>query len=506
VAPVVLPGRLKAELYQYGVASHRAGRFEEAEAAYRQVLAIDPADADTLHLLGVLADQLKQHQRAIDFIRQAIALRGDRPHYYNNAALALRSLERFEEAEAACRTALRLNPAYLVAKSTLGMILRSAGRLDEALDCYRAAILQRPDFTEAYNNLGNVLCQLGRHAEVETCFRHALRLPGHPPIHREAQCNLAQVLLLTGRLAEGWPYYEVRAEVNHAVRHDLDRPLWTGEPLGERVLLLHAEQGLGDTLQFCRYAPLVARGSKVVLEVQPPLLRLLSSLPGAVEIVAAGGALPPHDFQCPLMSVPHLVGTVLETIPAEVPYLAAEPGTRAAWRRRLAGLGGLRVGLVWAGGFRPDQSGAIAVDRRRSITLGQMAPLARVSGVSFLSLQKGEPAAQAANPPEGMVLHDFTGDLADFTDTAALIEALDLVISVDTAVAHLAGALGKPVWLLNRFDTCWRWLLDRDDSPWYPSLRQFRQKAAGDWASVMIAVEAALAQLVRDGAPPTREW
>ena len=269
--------------------------------------------------------------------------------------------------------------------------------------------------------------------------------------------------------------------------------------MGDRVVLVHAEQGLGDTLQFCRYVPLVAAGSKLVLEVQAPLRRLLSGLPGIAAIVARGDRLPPYDAHAALLSLPLLVGTRLPTIPCEIPYLAADPRDCARWRQRLGGLSGLRVGLVWAGGFRPDQPWAAAVDRRRSMALAQMAPLAAIAGVSFLSLQKGEPAGQALSPPAGMVLHDFTAELADFTDTAALIEALDLVISVDTAVAHLAGALGKPVWLLNRFDTCWRWLLDRDDSPWYPSLRQFRQPVAGDWASVMAAVSAALAALVRDG-------
>jgi Tfp pilus assembly protein PilF len=489
------PVRSKAEIFQHGVACHRAGHVEQAEMAYRQVLAMDPRDAEALHLLGLVADQTKRHAEAVDFIGKAIRLKRDRPHYHNNLALALRSLGRYAEAEKACRTALRLKSDYVVARNNLGMILRSAGKLDEAEACYRDVLHQNSTFPEAYNNLGNLLCQRGRPDEGEPCFRAALRLPANPALHREARYNLAQALLVTGQLEEGWQHYEVRAEVNGAVRPELAARPWDGKPTGERVLLLHAEQGLGDTLQFCRYAPIVAQTSKTVLEVPPPLVRLLSGLPGIAAIIPRGEKLPHYDAQCALLSVPRRLGTRLETIPGETPYLAADPAAAAAWRTRLAGLPGLKIGLVWAGGFRPELPWAVAVDGRRSMALKQMSALAGLAGVSFVSLQKDSPAAQATDPPAGLVLHDFTAELGDFTDTAALIEALDLVISVDTAVAHLAGALGKQVWLLNRFDSCWRWLLDRDDSPWYPTLRQFRQKSAGDWAGVMAEVRAALIRL-----------
>ncbi len=221
----------------------------------------------------------------------------------------------------------------------------------------------------------------------------------------------------------------------------------------------------------------------------------MSALPGITQIVACGDSLPPFDLHCPLMSLPRAFGTTLDSIPAATPYLAADRARAAAWRPRLAGLDGLRVGLVWAGGQRLDSPELAATDRRRSVALGTLAPLGEVSGVSFVSLQKDGPAAQAAHPPPGMVLHDFTADLHDFADTAPLVDGLDLVISVDTAVAHLAGALGKPVWLLNRFDTDWRWLRDREDSPWYPTLRQFRQPNPGDWTSVVGRLRDALQRL-----------
>jgi hypothetical protein len=301
---------------------------------------------------------------------------------------------------------------------------------------------------------------------------------------------------LVGRFEEGWKEFEWRWKTKQTSGglRDFSAPLWSGEPIGDRVILLHAEQGLGDTLQFCRYVPLIASGARVVLEVQAPLVRLLSRLPGIMEIVARGDNLPSFDLHCPLLSLPRALGTTLETIPAATPYLAADPARAANWRDRLTGLDGLRVGLVWAGGQRLAQQN-IAAGRRRSIALDTMAPLGGVSAVSFISLQKGEPAAQTTNPPRGMALHDFTADLHDFEDTAALVTNLDLVISVDTAVAHLAGALGKPVWLLNRFDTDWRWLLNRDDSPWYPTLRQFRQPSPGDWNTVIHDARVALQRL-----------
>lgn len=239
----------------------------------------------------------------------------------------------------------------------------------------------------------------------------------------------------------------------------------------------------------------MVRGARIILEVQTPLVRLLSRLPGVMQIVAAGDRLPLFDLHCPLLSLPLAFGTTLDTIPAATPYLSADSVLAASWQERLVGLDGLRIGLVWAG-LKRLNSPAAAIDRRRSTALKALAPLGEVSGVNFVSLQKDEPAAQAADPPHGMMLHDFTNDLHDFEDTAAVIVNLDLVISVDTSVAHLAGALGKPVWLLNRFDTDWRWLLNRDDSPWYPTLRQFRQPRPGDWNSAICAARDALQRLM----------
>jgi hypothetical protein len=283
----------------------------------------------------------------------------------------------------------------------------------------------------------------------------------------------------------------------HLKPRAFSRPRWLGEPLNGRRILLHAEQGLGDTIQFCRYAPLVAaRGGRVILEVPRKLLRLLSGLRGVTQLVAAGDPLPAFDVQCSLMSLPLAFRTRLDTIPAQVPYLAARPETVAYWRHRLGPWTRRRVGLVWSGGFRPDQPESHAVNERRNIPLRLIAQLNQPA-IDFVSLQKGEPAESELIALKDAVwpggnLTNAAPELDDFEDTAGLIETLDLVISVDTSTAHLAAAMGKPVWLLNRFDSCWRWLEQREDSPWYPTLRLFRQTTRGDWQAVTQRVSAAL--------------
>jgi hypothetical protein len=262
----------------------------------------------------------------------------------------------------------------------------------------------------------------------------------------------------------------------------------------QTVLLTH-EQGFGDTLQFCRYIPLLAaRGARIVLAVPPPLQRLLGTLQGVSEMVPTDSKLPPYHWHCPMMSLPRVFGTTLETIPAAIPYLTADPALVEDWAARLPPRRGVRVGLVWAGQARPWLPGFTTLDTRRSTSLARFAPFGAIEGVQFISLQAGTSASEARTPPPGLVLHDPMPSVTDFADTAAIIANLDLVISVDTSVVHLAGALGKPVFLLDRYDNCWRWLSGRTDSPWYPRLRIFRQTRIGDWAPVMQQAAAALAE------------
>jgi Flp pilus assembly protein TadD len=483
--------------YNLGVALRDLGRLAEAAQSYREALRLRPDYPEAHNNLGVALRDLGRPAEAEESYRVALHLRPDYPKAHYNLGVALRDLGRPAEAEASYREALRLWPDYPEAHNNLGNVLSDLGRLAEAEASYREALRLRPDCPETHNNLGVALSDLGRPAEALACYDRVLAIR---PDDVSAHFGRSRPLLLRGEYAEGWREFEWRWRGGTAEKvkvRGFAEPQWRGKDVTGKTLLLHAEQGFGDTLQFCRYASLVGATARVILEVQSPLVRLCSSLAGVAQVVARGEPLPAFDLHCPLMSLPLAVGTTLDTIPSEVPYLTADPALVAGWRERLTCFHGLRVGLVWAGSLRPEPE-LIAIDRRRSITLAMMAPLGEVSGVSFISLQKGEPAAQSANAGLGLALHDFTASLQDFADTAALIEALDLVISVDTSVAHLAGALGKPIWLLNRFDTCWRWLLDRDDSPWYPQLRQFRQPSPGDWNSVMRAVRDALQRRAAD--------
>ena len=457
----------------------QAGRPAEGLELLRRVLRAAPsAEAWSLH--GAARQQLGDLSGAVASYQAALKLAPDHLPALGNLGFALNECGRFAEAEAILRRAIGLSPDFAAAWFNLGSVLVRQGRMVEAVDAYAAVLRLQPDNALALNAIGFPLQETGRMAEAERTLRAALRLaPDMPGAHY----NLGMNLLLQGRYEEGWREYEWRWRVTPPISapRDFPQPLWDGQPSGARVLL-HAEQGLGDTIQFCRYVPLAAARARVVLEVPAPLTRLLATLPGVETIVTQGEPLPDFDFHCPLLSLPHRFGTTLETVPAAIPYLSAEPAGVARWRDRLAPLPGRRVGLCWAGNPRAHDLGAHAIDRRRSITLTSLAPLAALLNVSFVSLQKHPPVADA---PPMLPLYDWTAELHDFADTAALVAALDLVISVDTAVAHLAGALGRPVWILNRFDTCWRWLTDRLDSAWYPTARLFRQARPGDWDSVV---------------------
>ncbi|MGH7306413.1 MAG: tetratricopeptide repeat protein [Candidatus Rokuibacteriota bacterium] len=500
------------------VSLHRAGRLQAAEAAYRDILARAPDHPDALHLLGVVAAQAGDADRAVDLIRRAIAGQPGNAEFHANLALALRKATRLDEAVAAYRRAadlapdrpeawvslgkacldcgelepavaafqraLALRPAYGEAANNLGVTYTRRGDLGEALRAYERALELDPRHVTTRSNLAATLYNLGRLDEAIAMARRALELDGECA---EAHLTLGASLLISGRLAEGWPEYEWRWRCPGLQSPSpYPQPAWDGSDPAGRSILLCSEQGLGDTIQFVRYAPLVAaRGARVVLGCRPALKTLLQTVGGIEQVVADGERLPPVDLQAPLMSVPRLLGTTLESIPARVPYLAADPRRRDVWRARLSlGPRSLKVGLVWAG--QPQNR----TDRWRSIPLRVLAPLGAVAGVGFVSLQGGAAARQAVESPFPLVDHD--AELHDFADIAALVANLDLVISVDTAGAHLAGALGRPVWTLLPSAPDWRWLLEREDTPWYPTMRLFRQTKAGDWAEVVARVAAAL--------------
>ena len=473
--------------YQLGNVLRAQGDQVGAMAAYRQTLRCRPDHPEALNnLANALQDQGRLPE-AIALYQRALALRPDYPDALCNLGHALRGAERLDEARQCYDRILALEPEHADAWNSLGLVHHAAGRGTEALAAVERALALQPDFPTALVNLSNLLQEAGDRAGAIDAVERVLVLD---PYHAKARNNRALLLLGAGRFETGWRDFEWRWQAASlgTARRDPAVPQWQGEPARGRTILVQAEQGFGDTLQFCRYVPmLAASGFQVVLEVPSPLVRLMASLAGGARVVPRGMSLPPVDLQCPMLSLPLGFGTLLETIPGTVPYLAADPAATETWRRRLAGEG-LTVGLAWAGNPRTALPELAAIDRRRSMAPAALAPLLACPGVRFVSLQKHGPSA-----PAEFGLVDPMAAMTDFADTAALVAALDLVISVDTSIVHLAGALGRPVWLLNRFDGCWRWLDGRDDSPWYPTLRQFRQSRPGDWAGVVARVRRALA-------------
>ncbi len=497
--------------YNRGNALQALGRAEEALASHDKAVVLRPGDADSIYGQGNALQALGKVAEAVARYDAALALKDAHAEAWSSRGNALRRLGRLDEALRSHERAVALKPASADAHYNLGAGLVAAGRLDEALRSYDRALALKPDHTAALSGRGTALRDLGQLDAALASYEHALQLaPGDAdtwsnrgillqgmlrleesiasydraialdPEHIGAQWNRANALLLSGDFERGWPAYEWRWRSRPAGAADR----WFGDqPLKGRHIFLRAEQGLGDTIQFARYAPLLqANGAKVTLAVQPPLRRLLVTLAPGLEVVAGreGGV----DLGCPLLSLPLVFGTALGTIPAPPRYLAAEDDRVAAWRARLPSAAKRRIGLVWSG--NPHHRN----DRNRSLPLSALEPLFDIDA-HFVSLQKDVPERDVATI-ERLNLMRVGDELRDFTDTAALIEALDLVIAVDTSVAHLGGALGKPTWILLPFSPDWRWLTGRDDSPWYPSARLFRQAAPGDWADVVRRVAQAL--------------
>jgi tetratricopeptide (TPR) repeat protein len=505
-----------------GLAHQAAGRADAAEALYRGVLAHDPAQPDALHLLGMLINAKGRPAEGAELVERAIEAKPHVAAFHNNLGTIYAMQGRAGEAEDAFRRAIERDAGYAEAHRNLGLSLRGQSRVTEASEALTAATCIRPDYGEAWANLAAVLRDLGRMSDGADAERKALLLQGGPlpaylalgmtlreqrrleeaadvlrqgvrrsPDDALLHFNLALILLEAGHYRAGFTEYEWRWRLPEfqARRVDFGRPGWDGSDLQGRTILLHAEQGLGTNVQFVRYAPLVAaRGGKVVMLCPPGLAPLFRTVEGVTAVVDGGQPPPPFDMHAPMASLPRLLGTTFESIPSRVPYVAAEPARVAAWRKRLAADGpvaaGMKVGLVWAGNQKPDPA--------RTCPLSAFAPLAGVAGVQFYSLQKGDAAAEARRRPDGLALLDLSDALHDFADTAAAIANMDLIISVDTSVAHVAGALGKPVWTLLPYLADWRWGVDRADSPWYPTMRLFRQLKLGEWSDVMERVAGAL--------------
>lgn len=481
-----------------GVTLSDLGRLEEALESLDEALAARRDYAEAWSSRGTVLRKLGRPADALASQDQAISLRPTYVEAVCGRVAPLRELQRLDEALAAAEQAIAISPDYAQGHNVRGVALYDLRRLDEAVESYDRALALEPEHAKAHSNKAVVLYEMRRFDEAMTSYDAAL---ARRPDFADAQHNQAMCRLMLGDERAGWAQYEWRwrTDALRADRRAGGAPTWLGqESLAGKTVLLWSEQGLGDTLQFCRYAAEVAAlGAEVILEVQSGLERLAGRVSGVGRIVTRGRPAPAHDFQIPLMSLPYALG--VGSAVGAAPYLQADPAEVAAWAERLGGTDAVRIGLCWAGGLRPDQFIANNTDRRRSLSLEAFAPLANVAGLKIYSLQKGPPAAQLAELQAGgwagPKIIALTAELKDFADTAALVANLDLVITCDTAVAHLAGGLGKPVWILNRFDACWRWLADRDDSPWYPSARLFRQPEPGDWSSVIDRVVRALPQV-----------
>jgi tetratricopeptide (TPR) repeat protein len=508
--------------YNLGVAYQVLGRLTDAAGCYREALRLQPAHADAHHNLGDIFLTQGDHAAAQASLEEAVRLRADFAEAYNQLGIAYREQRQGDRAVAAFRRAAELEPDRVAFCSNLANLLTSQGRAEEALHHYQQAVQREPAEAAHHSNLGNVLILLGRPDEAEACCREALRLnpklanayhnlaiarslhgaldealdinaralqldPGHAGAHN---CQ-ALWMLQKGDFEEGWCEYRWRWDIPNAVPRDFAQPAWDGSDLAGRTVLLHAEQGLGDTLQFVRYAALVkTRGGTVVVECQPALIPLLRSCAGIDRLVGRGSALPPFDVHAPLLDLPRLFRTTLATVPARVPYLVADPGLVATWKRELAGDSALKVGIAWQG--NPKFPG----DRLRSVPLRHFAPLGRREGVRLFALQKGTGREQVGGVLADFHVTDLGGRLDEssgaFMDTAAVMMGLDLVVTTDTAVAHLAGALGVPVWGALGVGADWRYLAGREDNPWYPTMRLFRQGRLNEWDELFERIAAAL--------------
>ncbi|MEG3618295.1 tetratricopeptide repeat protein [Magnetovibrio sp. PR-2] len=505
-----------------GVILEVYGRFEDAANAYKASLEAKPGNVLVLMNLSNALSQMGAYGEVLDVLDQVLSRTPTDVDALNSKALALKEFGRTEDALACLQTALEADQTSVRTWTNLGLLYRTDGQPEKAFEAYdkaleiepgslkvlnNVAVLHRwegnldeaaaicegilsaqPDQVEVLNNLGDTYQALARLKEARVCFEKVLALA---PEHPEGHHNLAVLLLLAGDFENGWKHYEWRwlAKEFPSERRNFPQPLWTGEDLGGKTILLYVEQGLGDALQFVRYAPLVQqRGGRVLVECPKVLKTLFEGVAGIDQVIARGDSLPTFAVQCPFLSLPGLLSPNEQSIPTDVPYIEISDETQEVWAKRLASDTSFKVGLVWAG--NPTHTN----DRERSVPLSRFEPLSTVPGCSFYSLQIGERAGQVKDV--SWPVQDLTGDIDDYADTAAFVEQLDVVITVDTSVAHVSGALGKDVWVLLPFAPDWRWQMDRTDSPWYPTMKLFRQPKRRDWDRVFRDLLAALSARV----------
>jgi Tfp pilus assembly protein PilF len=477
------------ELFDLGLRFNALKQHQKALESFDLAIQLQPDFFEAHGNRGAMLAALGRHHDAIESYRNALNIKPDFADAHCNLGSALTHLQRYDEALTSLDRALALRPEYPDALYNRGNALKPLKRYEEALESYDRAIALQPNHADAHNNRGQVLRELERYDEALASYDRALALRSQ---HVMAHCNAAALRLLTGDFERGWLHYEWRWQKKSVIplKRNFSQPAWHGEdPIAGKTILVHSEQGLGDTIQFCRYVPLVAaRGARVIFEVQKTLQTLMTSLGGGAQIVPKGTPLPAFDLHCPLVSLPLAFGTRLETIPSTTGYLSAPAQRMTMWQSRLQGQRRPRIGLVWSGNPGHERN------RERSVDLREFLPLLDAWGTeaTFVSLQKDVCAENAVLLKGRTDIFDYGNALEDFSDTAALISQLDLVISVDTSVAHLAGALGKPVWILLTYFPDWRWLLGRDDSPWHPTARLFRQDESRTWDGVIARVHQAL--------------
>ncbi len=558
VSPAAQAGK---DLVETGLAHHRSGNLARAETAYKRHLRKHPRDPGALHLLGLIAHERGRTGRALQLIAkaiaeapgdanlhhvkgyvlqgagrleeaaesyaQALALMPDAALSHTNLGNVLKGLGRFEEAVTHHRRAVAIDPAFAEAWSNLGLTHKAAGDGEAAFESFEQALALKPNHAEFHYNFANAHLEGGQTVEAAEGFARAVALaPGHvrahanlgvalkeegrmddaiaslrtaialDPAYADGHWNLGLALLLNGAFEEGWREYEWRRKIPEIGVRSFDAPTWDGAPFEGKTLLIHAEQGLGDTLQFIRYARLAKdKGGTVIFECPAPLMKIAESAPGIDRLIARGEAPAPFDIEIPLISLPAVLGTTGETVPAELPYLAPDPVLAAAWRERLGG--GFNIGIAWQG------NPSYKADGRRSIPLSHFAALAAIGGPKFISLQKGHGAEQLQGFAGGAAITDPGADFDEangaFMDSAAVIANLDLVITSDSAVAHLAGALGRETWMALPRIPDWRWGLKGETTPWYPTLRLFRQSSAGDWDAVFARLAEALTARIETG-------
>jgi tetratricopeptide (TPR) repeat protein len=461
-------------------------RYDEAIASYDKLLLLRPDFVEAHNSRAAALKALGRHEEALAGYDNVITLNATSADAHHQRAAELEALTRFDEALTAYDRAIALKPDAAESHSNRGNVLKALRRYDEALAAYAKAIAIKPDVAAMYNNQGNLFLELGRRQEALANFDHAIALNAE---FAEAHYNKSLLLLLLGNYREAWPLHEWRWKTGEQQRfaRNFQQPLWLNDAeLDGRTILLHAEQGLGDTIQFARYIPLVkAMGAQVIVEAPASLIPLLRTLKGTFTLIESGNPLPGFDCHCPLMSLPLAFHTTIDTIPVKIPYLFADPRRQSMWRERLGPKIKPRVGLAWSGFTRHIN------DRHRSMTFRTLKPLLQLD-CEFHSLQKEIRPEDRDALTESPQIQIHTDELRDFADTAALIAELDIVISVDTSVAHVAGALGKPLWLLLSYVVDSRWLTERSDSPWYPTARLFRQDRIGDWSTVIENVKSVL--------------